>query len=125
MVNIVVLGSSPEWDEVVKRPWELVSGVSVDSLEKTEDNPDVHGDDMEVSSESTPDDWDTDGSETKSHNFNRRGEFSGDSKWGGVLVVEFVNTTVERTPVESTMEPIMPGILADEEDGDLVSNCLP
>ena len=125
VMNIVMLGSSPEWKEVVKGPWELVSGVSIDGLEETENDPDVHGDDVEVSSEGDPDDWDTDGSKTKSHHFNGRGEFSGNSEWGGVLVVELVDATVEWAPVESTVEPIMPGILTNEENGDLVCDGLP
>jgi len=87
VVNIVMLSSSPEWDEVVERPWEFVSRVGIDSLEETEDNPNVHGDDVEVSGKSDPHDWDSNTSETKSHDLNGRGELSGNSEGGGVLVV--------------------------------------
>lgn len=125
VVNIVVVSSGPKWEEVVKRPWELVSGVSIDGLEEAEDDPDVHGYDVKVPSGSNPKDWDTDGSETKGHDLNWGGKLSGNTEWGGVLVMELVDTTVERSPVESAVEPVMPGILEDEEDGDLVSDSLP
>jgi len=40
-------------------------------------------------------------------------------------MVNLMDVFVERAPVEQTMEPIMPGILQDEEDSNLVGNSCP
>jgi len=70
VMNIMVFGASPEWQEVVKRPGKFISGVGVNCLEQPQGNPDVHREDVEISSHSTPHNWYTDCSETQHHNFN-------------------------------------------------------
>jgi hypothetical protein len=40
-------------------------------------------------------------------------------------VVNLVHVFVQRAPVEGTVGPVMPGILHDEEDGDLVGHLGP
>lgn len=125
VVDVVVISTGPEGQEVVERPRELVAGVSVDGLEETENDPNVHGHDVEVAGDGDPDDRDTDTAEAKSKDFDRGGELSGETKRSRVLVVKLVDAAVEGTPVEGTVEPVVPGILKDKEDGDLVGNGRP
>lgn len=47
------------------------------------------------------------------------GVFGGETEGGGVFVVDFVDAFVEWAPVEETVEPVMPCVFEDEEDGDL------
>ena len=54
VVNIVVVSTGPEREEVVERPGELVAGVRVDGLEDTKNNPDVHGQDVKVLGDGAP-----------------------------------------------------------------------
>ena len=122
MVNVVVLGTSPEGKEVVKRPGELVAGVCIDGLEEAEDDPDVHGQDVKVLGDGAPDDRDTDGTETQAHDFNRRGVLGSETEGSGVLVMDLVDGLVEGTPVESAVHPVVPCVLKDEEDSDLVGH---
>lgn len=50
----MVVSTGPEREEVVERPGELVAGVRVDGLEDTENDPDVHGQDVEVLGDGAP-----------------------------------------------------------------------
>jgi len=45
---VVVLGASPEGDEVTQRPGEVVAAVRVDGLGEAKADPQVHGDDVHV-----------------------------------------------------------------------------
>jgi len=51
----VVVSTSPDWQEVVERPGELITRVRVDGLEHTQRDPDVHGEDVEVLGDGAPD----------------------------------------------------------------------
>lgn len=121
-MHIVVVGTSPEWQEVVKAPWELVSAVRIDGLEEAQDDPDVHGQDVEVPGECAPEDRAADSSEPEDHDFDRGGVFSSHSEGSRVLVMDFVDAFVERRPVECAMGEVVPGVFHDEEDGDLVGH---
>lgn len=122
VVNIVVLSASPEGKEVVERPGELVARVCVDGLEETEDDPDVHGQDVEVLGDCAPHDGNTNGTETQAHDFNGRCVLSSETEGGRVLVVDLVDGLVEWTPVESAVHPVVPCIFKDEENCDLVGH---
>lgn len=37
-------------------------------------------------------------------------------------MVNLVDSLVQRTPVQSTVQPVVPGIFDDKEDGDLVGH---
>lgn len=50
MMNIMIVGTSPEWEEIMQAPRELVAAMRIDGLKNTEHNPNVHGEDMQVSS---------------------------------------------------------------------------
>ena len=49
----MVIGSSPEWEDMSERPREVVSRVSIDCLTESESDPEVDGEDMEILSEKT------------------------------------------------------------------------
>ena len=123
MVNVVVLGAGPEGQEVVQTPWELVTAVCVDGLGQTEDDPNVHGQNVEILGDGAEDNGDTDGAETQDHDFDGRGVFSSQAKGSRVLVVDLVDVLVEeRAGVHGTVGPVVPCVLENEEDGDLVSH---
>lgn len=120
-----MLGSGPEWKNVVQAPWKFVSAVSIDSLEKTSCNPEVHGNNVEVSGYQAPDDWDHDSSGTKNHGFDRRSVFCSESERRRILVMDLVNISVEESLVKESVHPVVPCILQDKKDGDLEADCLP
>lgn len=49
----MMLSSSPEGDEVVQAPREVIAAVSIDSLEETGGDPKVHSQDVHVAGEET------------------------------------------------------------------------
>jgi len=64
VVNVVVLGTSPEWQEVVQAPREVVTTMRIDGLEYPKNNPDIHCHDVKVAGNSSPADGHTDGTKT-------------------------------------------------------------
>lgn len=117
-----MVGTGPEREEMVETPGEFVTTVSIDGLEQTQHNPNVHGENVQVTSKSAPEDRATDCTETQNHNFDWRRVFSSQAKGSRVLVVDFVNGLVEGTPVESAVGEVVPGILHDKKDSDLVGH---
>jgi hypothetical protein len=122
VVNIVVVSTGPQREEVVKRPGELVAGVRVDGLEDTEHNPDVHGQDVKVLGDGAPQDGAADCTETEDHDFNGRCVFCCHAERRGILVVNLVDVLVQRAPVHGAVGPVVPSVLENEEDCDLVSH---
>jgi hypothetical protein len=122
VVNIVMVGTSPDGEEMMKRPWELISGVRIDSLEKAENDPEVHGEDMKVASQPAEQDWGANSSESENHDFNRRGVLGSESEWSRVLMVDLVDVLVEEWLVHGAVSPIVPGILHDKKESDLPSH---
>lgn len=118
----MVVSTGPEREEVVERPGELVAGVRVDSLEDTENNPDVHGQDVKVLGNSAPQDGAADRAETEYHDFNGRCVFCCHTEGCGVLVVDLVDVLVQRAPVHGAVGPVVPGVFENEEDRDLVGH---
>ena len=94
VVSIVMISTGPEGEEVVQAPWELVTAVGIDGLEETEDNPEIHCQDMELASNQNPDDWSKDRAKTEYHDFNGRCVLSSQSEWSRVLMVDLVDTSV-------------------------------
>lgn len=125
MMNVVVLSSSPEGNEVVQAPWEIVATVSIDSLEETCGDPEVHSKDVEIAGEQAPENWHKNSSSTKNHGFNRGGIFGSESERRGILVMDLVDVLVEEAVVEDAVHPVMPCILQHEKDCDLEADCLP
>lgn len=120
VVNIVVVCASPEWQEVVQAPWELVTAVSINSLEQAQDNPDVHGQDVKLAGESTPHNGAANGSESEKHDLNWRSVFCGQAEGSRVLMVDLVDAFIERTPVKSAVREVVPCVFHNEEDCELV-----
>lgn len=75
VVEVVVIRTGPERQEVVKTPGKFIATVRVDGLEQTQDNPDVHGENVQFTGESAPNDWAADGSETENHDLDGGGVF--------------------------------------------------
>lgn len=119
MVHIVVLSAGPEGKEVVQAPGEFVTTVCIDSLEEAEHDPQVHGQNMQITRNSTPQNGRADRSETKNHDLNGRSVLSGKSEGSRVLVVDLVDVLVEKAVVHGAVHPVMPGILENEENSDL------
>lgn len=115
----MVVGTSPEGQDVAQAEGEIVAGVGIDGLEETEDDPDIHGGEMEVLGEGNPEDGGSYGTDTEEHNLNRGGVLGGETKGRAVGVVNLVDGLVERTVVKRAVEPVVPGILHDEEDADV------
>ena len=125
VVSVVMISTGPEGEEVVQAPWELVTAVGIDSLEETEDNPEIHCQDVELTSNQNPDDRYKNRAKTENHDFNGRCVLGSQSEWSRVLVVDLVDIPVKRAPVHCAMHPVMPSILKNEEDGDVESHGLP
>lgn len=123
MVYVVPLSSGPSGEEVVQAPWELVSAVGIDGLEEPENDPCVHGQDVQVAGDGAPENWRADGWDTEKHNLDRGGVLSGEAERRRVLVVNFVDIFVERTPVEGAVQPVVSGVFHYEEDGNLQRHC--
>lgn len=94
MVDIVMLGTGPEWEEMVKTPWEFIAAVCVDGLEQAENNPEIHGQNVQVSGDGTPEDGAANCPQTETHDLNGRSIFSGQTEGGRILVVDFVDSLV-------------------------------
>lgn len=103
--------TGPEGEEVVQAPGELVAAVGVDGLEETEDDPEIHGEDVQVTGQGAPEDGAADSAEAQGHDFDGRGILGGETKGSGVLVVNLVDGLVEWAPVESAVREVVPGIL--------------
>lgn len=116
----MMVSTSPDRQEMVKTPREFVATVGIDSLEQAQDNPGVHGENMQVTGDSTPEDRAADGPKAENHHFNRGSIFGSQTKGCGILMVDFVNGFVEWTPMKSSVEEIMPSVLHHEENCNLI-----
>lgn len=119
MVDVVVVGAGPEWEEVVQTPGEVVAAVGVDGLEEAADNPHVHSEEVEITGDGDPENGTSDGSQGEKHNLDRRSVLSGQTERRRVGVVELVDHLVKGAVVQSSVEPVMPGVLEDEENSDV------
>lgn len=122
MVGVVVVGTCPEWQEVVQAPREFVTRVRVNGLGKTEHDPHVHGQDVQVLGNGAPEDWRDNGAQAKDHYLEWRSIFSGETKGSRILVVDFVDVLVKRTPVQCAVRPVVPSIFKNKENGNLVGH---
>ena len=80
-----------------------ISRVGIDRLEKTESDPYVDGDDMQVWFKPAPEQRSDNGSGTEDHDFERMGIFRSQTERRRVFVVELVNVPVEDGGVEELM----------------------
>jgi hypothetical protein len=123
VVDIVVLGAGPEGQEVVQAPWELVAAVRIDGLGETDGDPDVHCQDVEVLGDGAPDDGAADSAQTEDHDLDWRRVLSCQAERSRVLVVDLVDLLVQKGAlVHHAMHPVVPCVLIDEKDCDLVGH---
>lgn len=57
VVSIMMISTCPERQEVVQAPRKFISRVGINSLEKSEQNPNVHCKDVEIACYCAPEDW--------------------------------------------------------------------
>lgn len=125
VVRVVVVGSGPDGQEVPQAPGEVVARVGVNGLEKTQNNPHVHGDQVKVASQGDPENRTTNSSNGKQHNLDGGGVFRSEAERRRVRVVQLVDVLVEWAVVQGAVEPVVPGVLHDEENSDLVGHLEP
>jgi len=99
--------------------------MGINGLEQTEDNPEVDSQDVQVLRDTTPKNGRSNSSKTKTHNFDGRRIFGGKAEGRRVLVVNLVHILVQRAPMEGAVKPVVPCILHDKEDCDLVGHLGP
>ena len=116
MMHVVKVGTGPVWEEVVQTPWHLVARMCVNSLEQSEHDPRIHGEDMKVASDRTIQKRRAYCTGAEQHDFDWRSILCGHAKWCRILVMDLVDILVHWTPVQETVVPVMPGIFKDEED---------
>lgn len=119
VVEVVVFSAGPQWEDVVEGPGEVVARVSVHGLPQTEDDPGVHGDDVEVAGEVAVEERSTDGAHAEDQDLQRVGVLSSETEGRRVLVMEFVNPAVERSVVKGLVGDVVPCVFNDEEESDL------
>jgi hypothetical protein len=107
---------------MVQTPGKVVPAVRIDSLEHTDCDPRVHGQDVEILCNGAIQNRRSDGSETKGHDFDGGRVLGGETEGCGVLVVDLVDVLVQRAPVHGAVSPVMPCVLEYEEDGYLVGH---
>jgi hypothetical protein len=122
MMDIMMLSTGPEGQEVMQRPWEFIPGMRINSLEQATNDPQIHRQDVQILSDSAVDDRAANSSETQDHDFDRRRVFSGEAKGCRILMVNFMDVFVKRTPVHGAVRPVVPCILEHEENGNLVGD---
>jgi len=112
----MVISTCPEWEDVLERPREIVSAMGINSLEETKDDPNVHGEDVEVASADDIENGTSDRSGAKDEDFSWMGIFGSKAKGSRVFVVNFVYVLVHGTPVEELVgcqtcgcQPLFPG----------------
>lgn len=125
VVLVVVVCASPYQEEVVQRDRELVARVCVDGLEQPEGNPDADCEQVQVSREVAPDDRNANSAKSQEHDFDRMGVFGSQPERCRVSVVLLVDDSVEGPIVDTSVEPVMPCVLQEEEDRHLQCNLGP
>lgn len=108
VMDIMMFRARPEGQEMVQRPRELVSGMRINRLEQSEDNPEIHGQDMQITEDGAVEDGDTDSTKTQYEHFDGRCVFGGEAKGSRVLVVDFMDVLVEGAPVHGAVGPVVP-----------------
>jgi hypothetical protein len=100
VVEIVMIGAGPEGENVLERPREVVSAMSIDGLEETESGPDVHGENVKVCCAEDVEDRSCDGSSTEDENLGWMGVFSSEAKGSRIFVVYLMYVFIHGTPME-------------------------
>ena len=75
--------------------------MGIDSLEETESNPDVDGEDMQVTAEHSVEDRPEDGTGTQDEDLSGVSILGSKTEGSRILVVDLVDVLVQRSPVKS------------------------
>lgn len=116
VVIIVVIGTSPNGKQVAQTPGEVVSGVGVDSLDKSQSDPDTNSKKVHVTEEISQKKRRANSTDTGEGHLEGVSILSSQTEGGSVLVVLLVNTLVKQLGVEGSVTPIVPSVLNKEED---------
>lgn len=81
MVEVMVLRTCPEWDDVSQRPREIVSGVRIHRLPQSQSDPSIHGNDVQVLREVAISERSHQSTESQNNDFQRVCVFGGQSEW--------------------------------------------
>ena len=119
VVEVVMVGTGPEGKDAAQTPGEVKAAVGINGLEETEDDPQIHGHQVQLARERNPDDGRANNAEAQEHDLDRGGVLGGETEGRAVGVVQLVDRLVERAIVQPAVEPVVPRILDDEEDDDL------
>ena len=104
----------------MQAPWEIITTMGIDGLEEAENDPDIHRYDVKIACDGGPSDRCYDCTDAENEDFDRRCIFCGKTEGSRVVVMDFVDVLVERTPVKCAVSPVVPGIFNKEEDYDLI-----
>lgn len=125
VVVVVVIRTRPERHPVVQTDGEVVARVRIHGLEETEQNPNVHGDDVQVLGVGAKHERTANGTEAENQNLKWVRILSGQTERRRVLVVHLVNVLVQRTPVHQTVDPVVEGVLKHEKERNLPGHLVP
>lgn len=123
-----MIGTCPERNEMTERPREIVSRVTVNSLEKTTHNPEKHSEKVKlpvtstleviflhsVVNKGTPD-----STKTKNGSFQRMSVLCSNTKRSRIFMMNLVNLLIKRRPVHQSMYSVVKSVFKNEENGDL------
>jgi len=123
VMEIVVVSASPDRENMAQAPGEVVAAVGIDGLEESEDDPREHGQEVKVTDDRNPNDGNSNNSKTEEHGLDRGRILGGEAKRRAVRMVELMDILVQRPVVQRSVEPVMPCVLENEEDGDLEGHC--
>lgn len=114
----MMVGTRPEGQEVPQAPGEVVAAVRVNGLAQAQDDPEVHGDEMQVARQAHPGDGRAHDADAEEESLDRGGVLGRQAEGGAVRVVELVDGAVEGPVVQHPVEPVVPRVLDHEEDAD-------
>jgi len=57
MMDIVIIGASPEGEEIVQAPRKIITAVRIDSLEETKSDPRIHRQNVKILGNGSEQDW--------------------------------------------------------------------
>jgi len=120
-----MLSARPKWNDVLERPGKVISGMGIDGLEKTEGDPNVDGDYMQVWLEPAVEKRPENSSRSEDHDFERMCVFRSETEGRGIFVMELVNMFVEQGCVEELMGEIVEHVLEEKEECELRDHGLP
>lgn len=90
-----MLGTTPEREDVVQAPGEVVAGVSVDGLMKTQGNPDIDGEDVQVVREVAIQERASNGAHSEDEDLERVRELGGEAERCAISVVQLVDLAIQ------------------------------